>query len=198
MTSAYASRHRRGFWTWAIALGLAAGWAATAASQHPLRVFDRFRDYDPLGLLLPNWRFFAPEPAQHDFHILHRVLTADGEQTQWSETSRIAVRTWEQAVWFPDHREEKAVFDICTELLLAMGPAGRDVSHTPAYRLLRDFVEQAVCAQYAGCPLPQGFQFIIARHTGHDEEPEPDYVLASPFVPLAPQGAGLAEGRPHE
>jgi len=123
-----AGRTGRGFWTWTVGAGLATWWLVTGASHHPLRVFDRFRSFDPTGTLVPNWRFFAPEPAQHDFHILHRVLTAEGEQTPWLETSHIAPRAWVQMVWFPARRREKALVDICNELLMVMGPAGRDVS----------------------------------------------------------------------
>ena len=34
-----------------------------------------------------------------------------------------------------------------------------------------------------------GFQFLIARHTGHDADHEPDYLLASPFVRLGEEKA---------
>ncbi|MGH8929679.1 MAG: hypothetical protein ACRDZO_03325 [Egibacteraceae bacterium] len=174
----------RGTWTLLVTAGLAAWFGATAASQHPHRLFDRFRDYDPTGLFVPNWRFFAPEPAQHDFHVLHRVLTADGEQTLWNQTSQIAPRALVQAAWFPGRRREKAIFDICNELIVHMGTPGLDVTRSPAYLMLRDSVELAVRTEFAGRKLPQGFQFLIARHTGHDEEHDPDYVLVSPFVPL--------------
>jgi hypothetical protein len=164
--------------------GLGAWLVATAASQHPHRAFDRFRDYDPTGLFVPNWRFFAPEPAQHDFHLLHRVLTADGEQTPWSETRQITPRAWRHAAWFPDRRRDKAMFDICNELITLMAIPSLDLAGTSPFRLLRDFVEQRVRRDYADRETPQGFQFLIARHTGHDADHEPDYLLASPFVRL--------------
>jgi hypothetical protein len=166
--------------------GFGAWLLATAASQHPQRAFDRFREYDPIGLLLPNWRFFAPEPAQHDFHVMHRVLTADERQTPWSEATRITPRAWRHAVWFPDRRRDKAMFDVCNELIMLMGVPSVDLTTTSPFELLRDFVELRVRDEYADEPLPQGFQFLIARHTGHDEDHEPDYLLASPFVPLEP------------
>lgn len=166
--------------------GLSGWFLATAASQHPQRTFDRLREYDALGLMLPNWRFFAPEPAQHDFHVLHRVLTAGGEQTPWVETRTISPRRWSQAVWFPDRRREKGISDVINELLKTMTMAGVVLERTVPYELLRDLVEVRVRAEWAGSPLPRGFQFLIARHTGHDAEQEPDYLMASPFVALAP------------
>ncbi|MFJ3492800.1 DUF5819 family protein [Streptomyces sp. NPDC086091] len=167
--------------------GLALWFGATVTGQHPNRAFDRVRDLDRAGLTIPNWRFFAPEPAQHDFHVLHRVLTEDGEQTPWAETSAVAPRLWRHAAWFPGRRREKALFDICSELIILMSRPGLDLSRFPSYRMLSDFTERAVRAEHAG-RLPRGFQFLIARHTGHDQEQEPDYLFVSPFVPL--DGAG--------
>ena len=159
------------------------GWLlATAASQHPHRAFDRCRDFDPTGLLVPNWRFFAPEPAKHDFHLLHRVLTADERQTQWQETTPISPRRSVHAVFFPARRREKAMFDICNELIMLMAIPRLDLARTVPFELLRNHVELRVREQHA--TTPQGFQFLIARHTGHDESEDPDYLLASPFIPL--------------
>ena len=175
----------RGLPELAACAGLAAWFAATAASQHPHRAFDRFRDYDPMGMLVPNWRFFAPEPAKHDFHVLHRVLTAAGEETPWRETTTITPRSWRHAFWFPDRRRDKAMFDICNELITLMSVPGVELPATAPFHLLRDLVRLKVEEEHREGPSPQGFQFLVARHTGHDEEPEPDYLLASPFVPMA-------------
>ncbi|MGQ0842298.1 hypothetical protein [Actinokineospora sp.] len=161
---------------------LATWFGATVASQHPLQVFDRFRRYDFTGLAIANWRFFAPEPAQHDFHVLHRVLTAADEQTPWSETTRIPRRRSVQALWFPDRRQDKAMFDVCNELIVHLGQTGTDVTATPAYLVLRDAVELAVRTEY---PVrPKGFQFVIARGTGYDTDHDPDYLLVSQFVSM--------------
>lgn len=161
---------------------------ATAASQHPHRLFDGLRRFDVTGLILPNWRFFAPEPAKHDFHLLHRVLTADGEQTGWEETTPIAPRRWSQALFFADRRQEKSMFDVANELVTVMAKAHVDVTKTVAFELLRNRVELRVVEAYqaAGKARPRGFQFLLARHTGHDESEEPDYLLSSPFIALSP------------
>jgi hypothetical protein len=178
---------RRELWAWAVAAGFAGWWLVSAASQHPLVVFDRLRARDRHALV-PNWRFFAPEPAQHDFHVLHRVLTADGEQTPWSATSRITPRSDLHIVWFPARRREKAVFDVCSRILLQLETGGL-AADIPAYHLLREFVEVAVRRGCQGQPLPQGFQFLIARHAGYDEEQDPDYLFLSPFIPLGGDAA---------
>ena len=98
--------------------GALGGWLlATTASQHPHKLFDGLRGFDMTGLVLPNWRFFAPEPAQHDYHVLHRVLDADGEQTPWRETYPITPRKWAHAVFFADRRREKGTFDVANEII---------------------------------------------------------------------------------
>ncbi|MEU7618724.1 hypothetical protein AB0B27_21880 [Micromonospora rifamycinica] len=173
--------------TTAITAGLVGWFGVTVLSQHPQQVFDRFRRYDVPGLLIGNWRFFAPEPAQHDFHVLHRVLTADGTQTRWVETTHIPRRHWRQVVWFPERRQDKAIFDICADLIAHLGTPGVEITATPPYEVLRDFVAHAVRRQYAGADVPRGFQFVIARSAGYDESHQPDYLLVSPFEPL-PEG----------
>ena len=159
---------------------------ATVASQHPHRLFDGLRRFDPTGLLLPNWRFFAPEPAQHDFHVLHRVVTAAGERTDWRETVTITPRSWSQVLFFADRRREKSMFDVANELVTVMARPQADVTRTVAYELLRNRVKVKVLKEFAGLPRPRGFQFLVARHSGHDESQEPDYLLSSPFITLDP------------
>ncbi len=164
--------------------GLAAWFGVTVLSQHPQQIFDRFRRYDYTGLLIGNWRFFAPEPAQHDFHVLHRVLLADDAQTPWVETTHIPKRIWRQMVWFPERRQDKAVFDICAELIVSMAQPGLDLTRVPAYQVLCDHVELVVRKEHRAGPTPKGFQFVIARSTGYDESNDPDYLLISQFIPL--------------
>ncbi|MCU7820142.1 DUF5819 family protein [Kitasatospora sp. DSM 101779] len=178
--------------TAAVLGGLAAWFGATFVSQHPQMAFDRVRAYDKIGLLVPNWRFFAPEPARHDYHVLHRVLTADGEETPWTQTTQITPRTWTHTVWFPSRRREKAVFDLAFDLIALMGQPGADVTAHPAYWTLVDMVTQAVRAEYGDRALPQGFQFLVARHTGYEQEPEPEYIFVSAFV-LLPTPVGSTD-----
>ncbi|OZM71979.1 hypothetical protein CFN78_17745 [Amycolatopsis antarctica] len=185
MSTLRAEKRRRGLTELAVLAGLAGWFGATAASQHPQRIFDRMREFDPTGLIVANWRFFAPEPARHDFHLLHRVQSADGFQGPWEETTTIAPRAAVQTVWFPGRRREKALFDLCNELLVHLGTPGLDITRSPSFALLRDFVDVTVRERHRAGPAPRGFQFLIARHTGHEQDLDPDYLLVSPFVPLA-------------
>src|SRR6266498_683301 len=138
----------------AVQIGLATWLVATALGQHPHRMFGRIRGHDPIGMLIPNWRFFAPIPAQHDFHLLYRVLTPTGEQTPWTNATNATPRAWSHALWFPDRRRDKAVFDLCGQLIEQLALRGGQITGTPAYRLLRDLVAVAVETDHARRPAP--------------------------------------------
>jgi hypothetical protein len=166
--------------------GALTGWVLiTGLSQHPNRAFDRFRKFDKTATAIPNWRFFAPEPAVHDFRILHRHMDADGTVSPWRETTTLHRRTAGQMVWFPDRRRDKAISDICNEVITQLNSTDIDVTRLPAYRLLRDLVGLMLAAEApadpdAG-PASVGFQFLVARNGGYDESIEPEYLFASPF-----------------
>jgi hypothetical protein len=168
-----------------ICAGLAAWFVATAASQHPQRAFDRVFGYDPTGLLVPDFRFFGPEPVKHDFHVIQRVTTTSGEPAPWREVTRIPARAWHHAVWFPDRRRDKAMFDVCRELVGLAALPKLDVATTTPFQLVRDFVALRVRREASGSTPPQGFQFLIARHTGYDPAHDPEYLFLSPYVALA-------------
>ncbi|MGP3947278.1 hypothetical protein [Streptomyces sp. 7N604] len=163
----------------------------TLLSQHPLRTFDRLRRYDHVGLLIPNWRFFAPEPARHDFHLLFRTLSVTDEESPWKAASRIHERKWRQVVWFPGRRQEKGVFDTCNEIVGVVGKKDVKIVDTAVYRLLRDFVIRRIREEederHAAI---KGFQFLVVQYSGHDDSEDPQYAFISPFVPL--NSAGIA------
>lgn len=170
--------------------GALTGWIlATGLSQHPNRAFDRLRRYDRAGVLLPNWRFFAPEPAVHDFRILHRHLGADGSVSPWRETTTLHRRTARQMLWFPDRRRDKAISDICNEIVTQLGATEVDVTRLAAYRLLRDLVAAVLAAEPQPGGPPAGFQFLVARDAGYDESVEPEYLFASPYERWAADAA---------
>ncbi|WP_328467859.1 hypothetical protein [Streptomyces sp. NBC_00448] len=163
---------------------LAAWFAATVLSQHPRPEFNRLAVLDGTGAVIPNWRFFAPEPARHDFHVLFRTEDAEGRATPWEEGSAITPRRPLHILWFPSRRREKALYDLCHELVAVMRQFGGDLTLAPAYRMLRNSVARTVSG-LPGDP-PRGFQFVVARHTGHDPGHDPDYLFVSPYIPYSP------------
>jgi hypothetical protein len=158
-----------------------AGWlVVTLLSQHPNRVFDRLRSLDPIGMMIPNWRFFAPFPARHDYHVLYRTLSVSGEQSEWKQASSITPRAWSHAAWFPKRREEKGIFDLCVSL----DSAERldDPEQSPAYCLLRDFVARRIREEDPVRTQLSGFQFLLVQYSGYDDSESPEYIFASPFI----------------
>lgn len=159
------------------------GWVvATALSQHPSRTFDRLRRFDKPGTLIPNWRFFAPEPAVHDYRLLHRVRTAESEVSGWTESVTIARRTAAQSVWYPDRRRDKAVHDLCSEIIGLLSEQQTQIPSFPCYRMLRAHIEKIV---RDSTPDAVGFQWVVARTAGYDTSEEPSYLFASPYERLA-------------
>lgn len=173
------------------ALGAGAGSAwlvATALSQHPSRAFDWPRRFDPAGVLIPNWRFFAPNPAVHDNRLAHRVLWADGETSEWTATHDITPRTWRDPLWCPHRRRDKAVTDMCSNLLTHLADRRYPrIEDTPAYRMMRSVVRHQVelDAGRRGRAV-DGFQFLVARDTGYDVDGEMEPLFASRFEALNP------------
>jgi hypothetical protein len=171
----------------AACVGLGAWFVASVVSQHPQRAFDRVRRFDATNTLIPDWRFFAPEPAQHDFGVLCRTLDADGAETPWVEVVPVTPRRWTDGVWFPKRRVDKAIFDLCDQLTRQIGLIGDDGTGSTAYALLRGVVERHVRRAAGGGALPRGFQFMLARSSGYDLTEEPDYIYLSKFEAIADQ-----------
>jgi hypothetical protein len=171
----------------AVTGALAAWLVGTALSQHPLRAFDRVRSgFRRVGLLIPDWRFFAPEPGRWDDHLMVRTIGDDGEPTPWRAVNRYAPRRWRHAVFFPENRVEKALADSVAVLLTRLSANDREITDLLEYRLLRGFVEGHVRAQHTAATLPRGFQFLVLRDAGHDEGNELTMSLVSRFEALDP------------
>ncbi|MEN3586391.1 MULTISPECIES: hypothetical protein [unclassified Streptomyces] len=165
---------------------------STLAAQHPNQMFARVNKLDKTSVLLPNWRFFAPTPAQHDYQFLYRTLSYDRETSPWQMVEVINERRLAQFVWFPGRRAEKAIFDLCQEVLTVLGDGFEVAAHHPAYRMLVEFIRDRV--NRSGAPGIKGFQFALARAAGHDPSEEPQIVFVSPYIPLRP--AEEDSGRP--
>jgi hypothetical protein len=160
----------------------------TVCSQHPNHAFGRVMRLDTFSAVLPNWRFFAPNPAQHDFHFYYRTLDRAGATSPWRPVDVIAGRRPHQILWFPGRRPEKAVFDLGGELLQSLDEGFAAARERPGYRLLCAFLRAEI--ERAGAQDVKGFQFTLVRAAGHDESEEPRVLLVSPYTPMrAPQEA---------
>jgi hypothetical protein len=162
------------------------GWVLVVTlCQHPQRTLDRLPRLDRLGLLIPNWRFFSPDPSRHDFHVMYRLLEEDGHVSSWQQAVAIEPRRWRQAIWNPDKRRDKALFDLCSQLSRLVMLPGAKWTETMNYRLLSNMVARTIVErQEPGAPPPQGYQFLVGQHTGHDHSIDPTYLLHSAFEPF--------------
>ncbi|WP_200261925.1 hypothetical protein [Streptomyces sp. HSG2] len=164
-----------------LALGLLA--AGTLLSQHENTAFARLAQRDVFQGMFPNWRFFAPNPAQHDFHLHYRTLGAADDTSPWTELEIIQPRRPRQVAWFPERRAEKGVFDVSAELTSVLHRGFAHAALTPAYRTLAAFLRAEVGAR---CPEgTRGLQFTLTRAGGHDPSVRPEIVFVSPLVPLS-------------
>lgn len=110
----------------------------TVAGQHPFEQFSRFRSKDILSLV-PNWRFFAPNPCMHDSHFLYRTVDADGNASPWHDAFTTETRKPQHIVWFPTRRADKGVFDACADILPTLEFGGFEAaSRTPGYRMVTE------------------------------------------------------------
>lgn len=136
---------------------------------------NSIRQHD-LFMLIPEWRFFAPMPAQGDFHLLYRDRFHDGGLTYWTEVQPQTKRRRWNIVWNPGKRERKALFDAINELT-SHGPKAIEGSF--AYLTLLNHV-----STIPRSASPEYTQFLLMTSYGRDPEREPDVVLISGFHAL--------------
>ncbi|WP_031486387.1 hypothetical protein [Streptomyces bicolor] len=165
----------------------AAALVGTLAVQHPNSSFNRLALRDRFSLL-PNWRFFAPTPAVHDFHLLYRTLDLQGRTSPWKTVDVIEGRKLHQIVWFPGRRPEKAVFDLCSDLLPVLDQGFTQTSKTPAYQVLAAYLRR--CIRADGAPEVRGFQFALTQAAGFDTGHEPQIIFVSPYMEMASDQTG--------
>lgn len=76
----------------------------------------------PFSWALPEWRFFAPTPATHDYEVFFRIRSSVGLA---SEPNFVCFppRRWNRALINPHSRTRKATRDAVDDLLSAAGGA---------------------------------------------------------------------------
>jgi hypothetical protein len=74
----------------------------------------------PFSWALPEWRFFAPTPATHDYEIFFRVRPRKGRPSE-PRFVRFPAPRWHRALINPHSRTRKATRDAIENLLSAAG-----------------------------------------------------------------------------
>lgn len=172
--------------------GVFGAWlAASALAQDPTRKFLLTRKLDPTGAFLPDWRFFAPRPAMHDYHLLMRDELPDGTLTPWRDVYQINERKWHHAVWFPGRRAEKVIADAVSGLVSfsQLDRRPEEIQLTLAYLTLLNFVTNRV----DHAPDAVRTQFLIAISAGYEESEDPGMLFLSNLHPLRSRSAGRPE-----
>lgn len=133
------------------------------------------RRLDPLNALIPNWRFFGPQPAMHDCHLLYRDELAGGEMTDWREVEVVEERRTSHMLWHPNRRREKVIFDVTEEMkaYARREQELRKLQVTVPYLVLLSYVTHH-CEHH---PQARGTQFLLANGPGYDEQEEADPLL---------------------
>lgn len=102
--------------TTTIVLLLAAYMALVLISQFDV-VGSRVSRADQCGFI-PRWSFFAPTPGIHNFYLLYRVRFSDGTVGKWTSLLGLdEFRSQSTAVWNPNRRTKKAIFDLVGMLI---------------------------------------------------------------------------------
>jgi len=160
-----------------IALGsFLGGWFGLSILQQMDRT-ELTKRVDPTSLLVPNWRFFAPLPARHDYNVLFRGRDASGVIEEWQEESFSVPRSIEHLLWHPVRRTEKAIFDVASELFRISEELTdpRAIQMSVSYLSLLNYLSRSVEHPHDRLDI----QFLLARSTMHEPEIDPQLLFLS-------------------
>jgi hypothetical protein len=127
-----------------------------------------------LFALIPQWNFFAPRPAQHDFLLLYRDRLQDGSITDWTQVASIAPRKMWTVIWNPWKRDNKAFFDAVTDLAAHVQNSPSTLELSVPYITILNYI--------SGLPRfgPASFtQFLLMRSTLGTKATEPELLFLS-------------------
>lgn len=126
--------------------------------------------------LLPRYTFFAPNPGCTDYRLLYRDFASDDQPSGWKEILIVRKRSWVDAVWNPEKRLSKGLFDLSQALLMV-----RREFEDPA--VLMTSVPYVALAHYVDClPREQSVkyrQFMVAQSHGYFAETAPETLVIS-------------------
>lgn len=137
------------------------------------RPLDRLRARDVFGLI-PNFKFFAPQPVQHDFHLLMRTVV-DGAHGPWSQVAGPPERCWWHAVWNPDRRAFKILSDVMAVAYRFDEDKPRAVQTSLPYLAILNYITEAASQD----PSASHVQFVLAISHGVLSTEEPSVVYKS-------------------
>ncbi|UCR87905.1 hypothetical protein [Mycetocola spongiae] len=117
---------------------------ATALSNSPDSFIGARKIARRLGVVMPNWRFFGPNPGTNDYHLLYRFGRRNCPLTQWVEVPTAVPRGWNSLFWNPGSRGPKAVFDCCQTIVLNASTQNNSLQQatdSAAFQAILQFIE---------------------------------------------------------
>jgi hypothetical protein len=153
---------------------------ATVGVQLPrLRPWLQARSF---SILIPEYRFFAPNPAEGDFHLLFRDIYKDGTTTVWTELCLLKPRRLSHAIWNPEKRPRKALFDCVAQLGASMNHLGSNnpnaLKITTPYLLMLNHVS----SMHRTVPGIRTQFIIMQTHGWASEQPASALFTSAPHI----------------
>ncbi|WP_337832912.1 DUF5819 family protein [Pseudonocardia sp. TMWB2A] len=151
---------------------LATWWVVMSAGNLPWVDPKQVRRHERWGSVVPNWKFFTPNPISYDDYLHVRTVAGDGSVGPWFDAAPVASRTVRHVVWFPDRRRDRALSNI----LPAVGRAATKGDMTPAAAELRVLDGMAAHAVRDRSPHVPAYQFSVLRCRGEGGPQNRQYV----------------------
>jgi hypothetical protein len=151
-----------------------AAWFLTSVlNQLGFRWLESVQAHDHFALL-PDWRFFAPDAGQSDYHLLYRDRHPDSSFTPWREIPVTESRTAYAVLWNPEKRRSKILSDIAEALI------GSDLRHERAIQLSLPYLLLLNVACHHAPPSARvERQFMIVRTYGVRPAAGPEILFRS-------------------
>ena len=135
--------------------------------QLPWKALARIQAWDRFGIV-GRWNFFAPLPGTSDYHLLVREHYDEGVTGTWTELVLTGPpRGLLSALWTPDKRNPKALFDLTSTLALQaanLPDPKNTIPFSVAYLMLLNMIASA-----ARSPLVRARQFLVMKTEGSEQ-----------------------------
>jgi hypothetical protein len=157
-------------WTVSVGVLLGAWLALSVLCQLPWKALARIQAWDRFGIV-GRWSFFAPLPGTSDYYLLVREHYDQGLTGTWRELVLTGPPRgpW-NALWTPDKRNPKALFDLTSALIRQAGslPEAKEaIAFSVPYLMLLN-----VASHTTTSPLVRARQFLLMKTEGSEQSPE--------------------------
>jgi hypothetical protein len=144
------------------------------------RLAEAVARYD-VCFLIPDYRYFAPDPPAYDLDIVYRDRLVDGSLTPWRPIVRSSRTPW-RAMWNPAKRKGQVLSDRSRRLLRQIRWSARGVGRVAEVLRSDEYASLVRCVTAAShsrhtCHA----QFAVVVSTGFDTRTRATPAFVSPF-----------------